>query len=776
MQYRAQPTSQEWSCPYGASSTGRLRLHCDAIGGGAILGITELRIKSFVQRWSLLAQGLHGQMIGCLLASLLFPLGLSAQTLDGNYAAPRGTGNAAVNTTSVDSASQTQQSSAALATRGTVTFRETPLTEVILILSEQWRVNIVAGSQISGQVSGTFKNESLQSILDSILLPNGMQYRQIGNSLVVLPSSDAGNNRSSFRVEVLDVPARDPSEMDELISALRLEMSPEGQLVPVTATGKLTLLDTPERIEAVKRLLMQIAPTGPTFVSTNSGGNQAAPAPSLASSIGLGGAPVTTRELRPQFILANDLLKPMEMVVLGGGGQVSVVEQENFLVVLGDASVQERASLLLQQLDKPRPQVRITGYIYDVDLSELEKLGVDWGQKFTSSGIDANGIPNNMTYGGTGLLTPSAMNQSANTLSGVTTGAASSSVGGATGGATGAAAVVSAPPGGQFLFRALSSGYELQALIQAIEQTKGSRLLADPHVTVVDRHMASLKVVTQVPIQQLTQTQQGGSIGSTAFKEAGIMLDVTPRIANDGTIEMEVAPTYSTVSGYSNGNPIIDTRTATSVVRVNHGQALVIGGLRSKTTVETVKGIPGLMKVKYLGALFRMHDTDVRESELLVFIMPEIIGYQGGLGREMQALCVTQQELSCISTATEGPCTPDCRDKHCPHHHPRPRVHNGMQDDGLVGTYEFGLIGTHDAEFGAPQLPSSPATQSTPPPPKAIEVTPPSSPGETIRVAPEFDASFPSIPAAPGRTDVSPPLSHSLPRPVNGGRSTQVLS
>ncbi|MEZ6081119.1 MAG: hypothetical protein R3C56_37280 [Pirellulaceae bacterium] len=60
--------------------------------------------------------------------------------------------------------------------------------------------------------------------------------------------------------------------------------------------------------------------------------------------------------------------------------------------------------------------------------------------------------------------------------------------------------------------------------------------------------------------------------------------------------------------------------------------------------VETVKGIPGLMKVKYLGALFRMHDTDVRESELLVFIMPEIIGYQGGLDREMHALCVTQQE------------------------------------------------------------------------------------------------------------------------------------
>lgn len=685
--------------------------------------------------------------------------------------------------TGVDTATQSLQSSAALAARGTVVFRETPLAEVILILAEQWHVNIVAGSQINGQVNGTFKNESLQSILDSILLPNSMQYRQIGNSLVVLPSSDAGNNRSNFRVEVLDVPARDPSEMDELISALRLQMSPDGQLVPITASGKLTLLDTPERIEAVKSLLAQIAPTGQTFVSTN----QSGPPQSLASSIGQVGSPITTRELRPQFILAQDLLKPMEMVVLGGGGQVAVVEQENFLVILGNASVHENAALLLQQLDKPRPQVRITGYIYDVNLSELEKLGIDWGQKFMSTGIDANGVPNNMTYGGTGLLTPAAMNQSANTLSGVTTGAAGG-LGAAAGGTTGTAALVAAPPGGQFLVRTLSSGYELQALIQAVEQTKGSRLLADPHVTVVDRHLASLKVVTQVPIQQLTQTQQGGSIGSTAFKEAGIMLDVTPRIANDGTIEMEVAPTYSTVSGYSNGNPIIDTRTATSVVRVNHGQALMIGGLRSKTTVETVKGIPGLMNVKYLGALFRMHDTDIRESELLVFIMPEIIGYQGGLEREMQALCVTQQQLSGISTATEGPCSPDCRDKHCPQHYPRPRTHNGMQDDGLVGTYEVGMIGTHDNEFGAaqaplptvpqaplptvpqapfptvpqaplptaaqarltttPQLPFSTFPLEPSPAASPNKIISPSSSSESILPALPFDVSFPSVPTA----------------------------
>ncbi|MCA9132202.1 MAG: type II and III secretion system protein, partial [Planctomycetales bacterium] len=350
------------------------------------------------------------------------------------------------------------------------------------------------------------------------------------------------------------------------------------------------------------------------------------------------------------------------------------------------------AQLLLQQLDKPRAQVRITGYIYDVDLNEIEQLGVDWGQRVNSTTLDANGVPRNMGLGGSGLLSPSPISNSAQVLSGVVEETAT-----ATAGAAGAAATATGPAGGQFLFRTLSSSFELQALIQALEQTKGSRLLADPHVTVVDRHKASLGIVKEIPVQTLTQTQQGGAIGTTTFRDAGITLDVTPRIAADGTIEMEVSPTYSVLAGYQSGNPVIDTRRASTVVRVNHGQALVIGGLRSKTTVETIKGIPGLMNVKYLGALFRMHDTDVRESELLVFIMPEIVGYCGGLPREMHALDVQRQQLSRIQTAVDGPFMADCRDPHCPHHHERPRLHNGLQD--------VGLIGNHDVVFVQPRHP-----------------------------------------------------------------------
>ncbi len=639
--------------------------------------------------------------------------------------------------------------------RGTVTFRETPLTEVILILSEQWNVNIIAGSEINGAVNGAFKNETLKSILDSILVSNSLQFRQIGNSLVVLPLTDVGDVQSNFTVEVLDTRVKDVSEMTELISALKLQMSADGQLVPITSSGKLTIQDTPSRIAAVKALLAQISPstTPPVYVSNNlPSANDAGQAGMNDSAVPAMLASVSRAlELRPQYILASDLKEPLTMLV--GAENLSEVVQENALVVFGDAAMQQRAQQLMYQLDKPRQQVRITGYIYDVDLGEMEKLGVDWGQRAMSTSIDANGVPNNMEVSGTGLLSPAALTNSANTLAGVvdTTAAA--------GAAAGAAATTTAagPAGGQFLFRTLSSGFELQALIQALEQTKGSRLLADPHVTVVDRNKASLGIVTQIPVQQLTQTQQGGAIGSTTFKDAGITLDVTPRIANDGTIEMQVEPTFSVLAGFQNGNPLIDTRRASTVVRVNHGQALVIGGLRSKTTVETVKGIPGLMNVKYLGALFRVHDTDVRESELLVFIMPEIVGYCGGLQREMHALDVTQQQLSRISTAVDGPFTPDCKDSHCPQHQQRPRIHNGMYDSGLIGSHDIIFVNPTPTGIYQPQWAEPEAIQEVPQPIQVPSVGPAAS---DLRIVPT------AIFGSPGAKPVSAQAESSSRRTV----------
>jgi general secretion pathway protein D len=639
---------------------------------------TELRVNKLLTRMPRAMTYTVG-VVGCMLVS-----GIIAESPDVVAIAHAQTpaGQPSTNQAATPQADDADGLTAAtLERRGSVVFRDTPLSEVILILSEQWKINIVAGANISGQISGSFRQEKLEKILDSLLTANGYTYRQIGSSLVIMSKESVAANRPNFAVEVIDIPNQNTEDFGELTDALKLRMSPEGSLLPIRASGKFAISDTPENIAAVKQLLEQITGAHTTrYISSPSEVSAQSPVGAGINARNPSEVP-TVMELRTQYVKAKDLEQPLARIL--GDNTFAVVEQENVIVVFGDAVTQQRAKQLLHQLDRPRAQVRITGYIYDVDLSEIERLGVDWNAQFMSRSLDANGVPRNLAMSQSGLLVPGPPNDAL----GIATGTASAAAAGA-GGAAGGAAGAAAANGGQFMFRTLHSNTDIQALVQALDQTAGSRLLADPHVTVVDRHTASLGIVTEIPIQQLTQTQQGGTIGTTTFREAGITLSVTPRIANDGTIEMEVTPEFSVLAGFQNGNPIIDTRRATTTVRVVHGQALVIGGLRSKSTVETVKGIPGLMHAKFIGRLFRTHSTEIRESELIVLIMPEIVGFCGGLEREMHALEVTQRQLSLLSTATDGPICPDCNDKHCPHHNPRPRIHHGMQDNGLIGGYD----------------------------------------------------------------------------------------
>lgn len=103
-------------------------------------------------------------------------------------------------------------------------------------------------------------------------------------------------------------------------------------------------------------------------------------------------------------------------------------------------------------------------------------------------------------------------------------------------------------------------------------------------------------------------------------------LQVTPQIAPDGNIVMDVLVTKNSV-GASSGKtstgedlpPIIDKREVTTKVMVKDGETVVIGGIYSKKQTETRNKIP------FLGYLFSNTVIADQDSELLIFITPKII-------------------------------------------------------------------------------------------------------------------------------------------------------
>lgn len=568
----------------------------------------------------------------------------------------------------------------ALDRSGSITFRKTSLQEVVFLLSDLWRINIVAGENVEGTVSGVFNDAPLRDVLSAILTSSGYGYTAAGNSLIVMPIDQVGTGNPDFRSRTLPLMIADDAQRTSTVEAAKMLLSDRGRIQSFGRDSVL-VIDTPDRIDQVQQMFASIGASGRalTIATPNSdanGENNRNPA-TLAGNGGVW-TPLQIAYFTPQYTEASEMAvaltqalgngqavgapaggAPAVGAAAGGGNAalegpiVAVYKEENRIMVKGTPQELSLAAEAFQQLDLPRAQVRITTMIYDVGLKELEALGVDWSRNFRLNTVD--GTP----------LSEFAGN-------------VTEAVGFATGGATGAASIG---------LRTLSNNFDARAFLNALDSTSEAKLLADPSITTADRREASIKIVQRIPVIAAAPVEQSNVVfAQVEFEDAGIILKVTPRISNDNTIEMKVQPEYSVVTDYINDNPVIDSRTAETTVRVRNGHMFVLGGLRQKTINETVGGVPWLRDIKYVGKLFQNHTTEVRESELIVFLKPELIcpTYQG-TRREQIAYRVAEHQLDSIPYASCCPQTPKCCDPKCPNHHPRCRINGGTHELRLIG-------------------------------------------------------------------------------------------
>jgi type IV pilus assembly protein PilQ len=71
--------------------------------------------------------------------------------------------------------------------------------------------------------------------------------------------------------------------------------------------------------------------------------------------------------------------------------------------------------------------------------------------------------------------------------------------------------------------------------------------------------------------------------------------------------------------------PSIDTRSVETPVRVGDGQTVIVGGIYETECRETIKKVPFLGDIPFLGAMFRSKQRVYNKAELLIFITPGIL-------------------------------------------------------------------------------------------------------------------------------------------------------
>lgn len=178
--------------------------------------------------------------------------------------------------------------------------------------------------------------------------------------------------------------------------------------------------------------------------------------------------------------------------------------------------------------------------------------------------------------------------------------------------------------------------FHFAAQVHALIQDSKARILSEPNLLVNEEEEASILIGGEIPVP-IAQSGVGGAASVTVeWKPFGVTLNIRPTINPDSRqVRLEVSPEVSSLdfaSGVTVGGlsiPALRTRRAETTVSIADGGVLAIGGLIQSTDSKSVSKIPLLGDLPIIGQLFR-HDTTRREtSELIILVMPQILGEDG---------------------------------------------------------------------------------------------------------------------------------------------------
>jgi len=299
-------------------------------------------------------------------------------------------------------------------------------------------------------------------------------------------------------------------------------------------------------------------------------------------------------------IYLNNVATPQELqeIVTAIRGLTDIrrmfpVTSMNALVVRGSRSELALVDKLINDIDKARPEVVIDVLVLEVSRSRSRELGLSP----SSGGVPGISIPLSFTGG-----TDGAVNLSQ--VAGV----------------------------GTRDWTATLPGAQLTALFSSSD----SNLLQSPRIRATDNQQASLRIGERIPIATGSFQPGIGGVGANAlvntqfnFEEVGVNIDILPKVHNDREISMHLSIEVSNVRAFQDlggiQQPIISQKTIEHDIRLEEGEASILGGLNQDSVFTTKSGIPFLAEIPILGRLFSVKKVDTAQNEILIVVIPHIV-------------------------------------------------------------------------------------------------------------------------------------------------------
>ena len=269
----------------------------------------------------------------------------------------------------------------------------------------------------------------------------------------------------------------------------------------------------------------------------------------------------------------------------------------NALIISGSDAFILAVESIIQQLDVKRAQIIIETIIAELTDEFNRALGVDWAVLGDSGAavIDLSGALG--AVGGAGSELGAAL--------------AASEIG--QGGVIGGAASVNGDSGWGVLYRLLSTDSR-------------SNVLSTPYIVTLDNEEASFTVGNNIAIRTSITGTGDDQTTNIERKDVGITLVIKPQVTGGDTVRLSIDQEVSAVAPSSVAGEVVTTvRKIVTTVQVRDGGLVALGGLLEDRQSESGAKVPGLGDIPYLGYLFRNQESNLRKTNLMIFMRPRII-------------------------------------------------------------------------------------------------------------------------------------------------------
>ena len=344
--------------------------------------------------------------------------------------------------------------------------------------------------------------------------------------------------------------------------------------------------------------------------------------------------PLSTKIIQLKYSNPSNMLASVQTLLLDKRSKVVADVRTSQMVVVATDKEIAAVDDMVARLDTQTRQVLIEAKLIEADKNPTSQKGIDWSgtlqaQHFTFGNNvlgGQSGNPYGVSLAQSPLLGFSGGAETTNGIINTLTYTANNLIG--------SPGLLADTAHGFNPATAFLNADGVSAALSFLNTSADAKILSTPRAVTLDNEPATLSVTTAEPIFSTTAGTQGSPGGSTvSYTNLGTILEVTPRISANNTINLHVVPTVSdlagtvtkTVSGEINQADFFDVRQIDTRVLIPSGNTLVMGGLVSDDTTDGNTKVPIMGDIPGLGWLFREESKTQQKRDLLIFITPTIV-------------------------------------------------------------------------------------------------------------------------------------------------------